>query len=585
MKRTTKNDDALMLQLIPFILVITTVLKILLIPAYKSTDFDVHRNWLAITRNLPIQQWYFDSVNGTTVHTLDYPPSFAYFEYFLSKKNPLTTHLIERGILNWNCLALLGDHENDIDIIGYDCVVFQRCTVILFDVVFWIGCFMICQSFHFKQFYEIRKDKDNNMEVQIVSSAQKTKIAFILLVTNPGLILLDHVHFQYNGMLIGILLGSIAMFLKSIQVEGVIQNGNKSKHYSWMTKSKRNDLVGAILFALLLTFKHMYLTLAPLYFFYLLRRFCFVRGEGNGSLQFSLSSLILLGGLVLITLIGPFVPFFRHGIKKQMMQILSRLFPWQRGLCHDYWAGNVWALYLGLEKVMKVSLRVADIILTKIGVGSIDVGTISFPIIGPKTAAILLLVGLSPAFICGWRVATSDSRYDLRHEGLLFCFIFSALSSFMLAYHVHEKAIMTAIVPMTVLSVKSKENARLFLRLSTVGHFGLLPLLYKSTELGMKVCLNVSYLVWCLYLFQGIFHQSNENNPSRRGEPLVTMWDKIGLILMSVLLVFGEIVHRLTQIEKLEFLPLMLVSIFCAVGLLSCWIEVGKMMVSKCFTT
>ena len=540
--------------------------KVLLFPTYKSTDFDVHRNWLSITRHLPLSQWYFDDVNGSTVHTLDYPPSFAYFEYSLAN-NIITNKLVEHEIVDSKCFELLGDDENDV---GYDCVVFQRSTVIASDIVLFLGAFMLSNALF----------ATNEMELH--RSKQKARmVSFLLVVCNPGLIILDHIHFQYNGMLFGMLLGSLGFLIQSIRT---------------VSKSLQMhlELMGAVLYTLLLTFKHLYLTLGPIYFFYLLGRFCFTsdgtskllvkkRGQDNAkpSIRFSLRRLVTLGILVLAALLLPFAPFLlvsQHDVnrvgrydetKGQMIQILARLFPFQRGLCHDYWAGNVWALYLGSEKVLggiyKVFFKQA-----------MD----PFPTVSALTAALFLLVSLIPAMISAWCTARSSKLTTAqRQEALLYCTVYSALSSFMFAYHVHEKAILTAILPMTYLAVVSKEGARLFLRLSTIGHVGLLPLLFRPQELILKILLCFTYLTGSIILLE-LIHLPGDKINTNESSGLLNCRDMLGLTFLILILVFSEVLHPLLFKPKrlMEFLPLMMISTFCAMGLMMTWIHCGRMM-------
>jgi hypothetical protein len=62
-----------------------------------------------------------------------------------------------------------------------------------------------------------------------------------------------------------------------------------------------------------------------------------------------------------------------------------------------------------------------------------------------------------------------------------------ALSVFLLGYHVHEKAILSTIIRLTLLPLVSRDHARLYICLRAFGHFGLLPSLFHIVESLFKI--------------------------------------------------------------------------------------------------
>lgn len=152
----------------------------------------------------------------------------------------------------------------------------------------------------------------------------------ISILLSPALLIIDHIHFQYNGFLYGILILSMIS-----------------------ARKQPTMLLGGLLFAVLLCFKHIYLYLAPAYFVYLLRAYC-LNQTSMFRIRFGNCTKLASG---LIGIFGAaFGPFWYQG---QMDQVLSRLFPFSRGLCHAYWAPNVWAMYSFTDRVLIYGQSVA----------------------------------------------------------------------------------------------------------------------------------------------------------------------------------------------------------------------------------
>lgn len=153
----------------------------------------------------------------------------------------------------------------------------------------------------------------------------------------------------------GILLWSLLMarnvsHLTSITIQANVEFGH----------GQGNKLASGFLFAVLLNFKHIYMYLAvrsfmfflltgltcqqPAYFIYLLRAFCLSpSGELLPTRFLSLANAVIS---VFLVSLGPFL------VMGQIPQLLSRLFPFTRGLNHAYWAPNAWALVTASDRVL-----------------------------------------------------------------------------------------------------------------------------------------------------------------------------------------------------------------------------------------
>ncbi|XP_005633500.1 dolichyl pyrophosphate Glc1Man9GlcNAc2 alpha-1,3-glucosyltransferase isoform X2 [Canis lupus baileyi] len=392
-----------------------TLLKCLLIPTYHSTDFEVHRNWLAITHSLPISQWYYEA---TSEWTLDYPPFFAWFEYALSH----VAKYFDQEMLNIHNLNYSSSRT----------LLFQRFSVIFTDALFVYAVHECCKCIDGK-----KAGKELTEKPKFILS--------VLLLWNFGLLIVDHIHFQYNGFLFGLMLLSIARLFQKRHMEG------------------------ALLFAVLLHFKHIYLYVAPAYGIYLLRSYCFTANKPDGSIRwnsFSFIRLISLGLIVFLVSalsLGPFLAL------NQLPQVLSRLFPFKRGLCHAYWAPNFWALYNALDKVLSViglELKLLD--PNKIPKASMTSGLVQqfqhtvLPSVTPLATLICTLMAILPSVFCLWFKPQGP-------RGFLRCLILCALSSFLFGWHVHEKAILLAVLPM-------RKEKTLFNWMETFYLLGLAPL-------------------------------------------------------------------------------------------------------------
>ncbi|CAK60630.1 unnamed protein product (macronuclear) [Paramecium tetraurelia] len=417
-----------------YLIILVVLIKCMLINLYYSTDFDVHRNWMRVTTEQPINQWYYDE---QSIWTLDYPPLFAYLEYLFGK-----------------IAILLGiDLYNITDSLVW----FQRITVIVSEFLYFFAVKKQQKSFT-KQFIDM--------------------IPF-------GCLLIDNIHFQYNGFLYGILL----FICYKLQQQQYLQ--------------------ASLLYVILLSFKHIYIYVLPAFGVILLK---------NCQIKQIISIGILSASLLLVI----FLPFYQD-----IFQILKRLFPFQRGLVHAYWAQNFWSIYCAADKVLGAILKINKA-STASGVVQETVFNV-LPSIGNITT--LIIIGSLCLLL-----------FRKKYKNVYDIFTISSLIFFNFGYHVHEKAVMIPII----LQFVQMKNPNLMFMASFINGIALLPLIPTSYEQPILIIL--------LIIFHTVFYaeyQITLNNA-----------EKLYLYAGGLVIFYDRFLHHLIFEGRLEFLPLITYSLY-----------------------
>ncbi|KAK4105824.1 glycosyltransferase family 57 protein [Parathielavia hyrcaniae] len=421
-------------------------------------DYEAQRHWMEITTQLPISQWYFHDLQWWG---LDYPPLTAYHSWLCGRLGSL---------INPSWFALFssrGSHDPTLKI-------FMRATVIVSEYLVYVPAVVV---------FVRRYSRLSGVATWSAS------VALVAILMQPATILIDHVHFQYNTVMLGLVVASMSSMLAG------------------------RHLWASIFFVAALGFKQMALYYAFSVFAYLLGSCVFPRI--NVSHLFTIAAVTAVSFLILILPLvvgtvsdtrrgidsrpdidGPRPPLplfqglaryldtesFYYPVVEQLVQMVHRIFPFARGLFEDKVA-NFWCalnLAIKLKKYPPELLQRGALLATLAS------------IIPPN-----LVLFLRP-------------RKDL----LPLAFASTAWGFFLFSYQVHEKSVLLPLMPMTLLLAGShglSKNIRAWVGLANIlGCWTMFPLLQR-VDLAMPYA--VLTLLWACLLglppasFRVYFHE------------------------------------------------------------------------------
>lgn len=255
----------------------------------------------------------------------------------------------------------------------------------------------------------------------------------------PGLVLIDYGHFQYNCVSLGFFVAAVTAIM--------------------CEKLK----TAAVLFCLAVNYKQMELYHSlPFFFYFLGRFFSLLKKE---SLTAGLKFIVPIALTVLTVFSLIWFPF--SSSISDILQVVRRVFPVNRGIYEDK-VSSFWCM---LNIIYKL--------------GQVDNDTMF------RICFIVTLLSVIPSVI--------DLIITPNFEKFKLSLIINSLCFFLFSYHVHEKSILLAAVPVLLNFPKYPVLSFWFLSVST---FSMLPLLIKDGLFLPFLALYVLYHLCFISIFR-----------------------------------------------------------------------------------
>eukprot|EP00668_Euglena_longa_P014795 GGOE01018821.1.p1 GENE.GGOE01018821.1~~GGOE01018821.1.p1 ORF type:complete len:510 (-),score=135.54 GGOE01018821.1:321-1850(-) len=410
-------------------------------------DYEAQRHWMELTTALPVKDWYTNTTdNDLQYWGLDYPPLTAYHSWLC-------------GIVGHYFIPEAFALHASRGFESVESKIFMRGTVLVADVLVYIpACFLGA--------HVLLRCRHGG-----VYSLQEVGLT-LLLSLHPALLLIDHGHFQYNGVSLGLALLAVAAV------------------------ATHRPLIASALFSAALNYKQMLLYYSPAFFCFLLANS--LRGR---SLCGGIGRVALIGSVVLGTFALLWAPWLLQGVASTR-QLLHRLFPFERGLFEDKVA-NLWC---SMSLVYKAHLRHSRAQLQ-------------------LASTVLTLLGFLPCSLHLLRFPTLTS--------FLYALVITSLSFFQFSFQVHEKNILMCTVPACLLlalgdKVRSRDREWLCFvvgHLTLVALFSMFPLLRRDQLAGAYLAVGSAY---------GILYYCALCQVARRGICLLAGASTVGMVFIHL---------------------------------------------------